>query len=215
MSFPIAPLPVMYQSPAPTVSNRGRLVNTGDGFPAGSLSFSLGIKVVVVCCQPAGSPQAANVTLNGVAMIQAAQTGVVNGRSASVWYLETTASGTLPIGGTGGSGRSALDVYEIRNYKSATPYYTGTLVNAGNTSSLAITVPTPTNGIVLGSGLHGFTNPTISADIGPAPTVTTAAYESATGHYSWTQTPTWRGPTTYNVVGSLVSGINLAVAAWK
>ena len=217
MTLPLYPIHGTVLRTAPTVSNRGRMTNLADGFPnsPATLTFTAGLKVVVVCCEPAGSPQASCVTLNGVAMIEAAQTGVINGRSASIWYLETTASGSLVVGGSGGSGRSALDAYEIRGYSNPNPYYTATLVNAANTSALQIDVPTSSNSIVMGSGTHGFTNPTVSASIGPATIVTTAAYESATGHYSWTHTPTERGPTGYNVVGSVVSGINLAVAAWR
>lgn len=217
MTFPLMPAPGVFRRPAPTVLNRGRMTNLGDGFPTtpGTINFTAGLKVIVICCQPAGSPQASGVFVNSLFLTQAAQTGVVNARSASIWYVETTQSGALVVGGSGGSGRSALDVYEIRGYSDPNPYYTGTLVNAANTSSLAIPVPTSSDSIVIGSGTHGFTNPTISADVGPAPVVTTAAYESATGHFSWTQTPTGRGPTTYNIVGSVVSGIDLAVAAWR
>ncbi len=215
MTTPLIPIYNNYLKTGPTVTYIGRNATSGDGFPAGAQTFTAGTKLIVVCCEPAGSPAASGVTVGGVAMTQAAQTGVVNLRSASVWYLETSASGSLTISGSGGSGRSALDVYEVRNYSSSTPIYTGTLVNAADTSSLAISVQAPTNSIALGAGTHGFTNPTVSASQGPAPVVVTAAYESATGHYSWYQRPTGRGTTTYTVVGSVVSGIDLAIAVWK
>jgi len=215
MTFPLMPAPAMYIPPAPTVSYIGRNVTTGDGFPFGNQTLTSGLKLVVVCCEFAGSPQASGVTVGGVAMTQAAQTGVVGGRSASVWFLETSLSGSQAISGTGGSGRAALDVYEVRGYRSSTPYRTGTSVNANNTTSVSRSLATSTNTAVIGSGVGGFTTMTVSADVGPAPSVVTAAYESATSHFSWTQVPTVRGPTLYTAQGGVVSQYNIAVAAWR
>lgn len=211
----LMPAPTTFLRAAPTASYIGRLATTADGFPNGSATFTSGTKLIVICCQPAGSPAASGVTVGGVAMTQAAQTGVVNGRSASVWYLETTASGSLAISGSGGSGRAALDIYELRGYSSATPYFTGTAVNDATTSSQAITVPTSTNTIVVGSGTGPFTTMSVAADLGSTPTTVTAAYESATSHFSWSQTPTFRGPTIYTASGGASGGIDLAVAAWR
>jgi len=215
MTFPLAPNPATFIRPAPTVSYIGRNTTTGDGFPTGAKTFTSGLKIIVVCCEPAGGPQASNVTVGGVAMTQAAQTGVVNGRSASVWYLETTASGSLTISGSGGSGRSVLDAYEVRGYTSATPYFTGTAVNDGSTTGVSISVPTSTNTLLIGSGTGGFTTVTIGADKGPSTTIQQIALESATSHYSWTQTPTERGSTLYTVTGGVTSGYDIAVAAWR
>jgi hypothetical protein len=55
----------------------------------------------------------------------------------------------------------------------------------------------------------------VSANIGPSPGVNTAAYESATSHFSWYQTPTSRGTTTYTASGGVTTSIDLAVAAWR
>lgn len=214
MTFPLVSIPATFIRPAPTVTYIGRNLNTGDGFPTGAQTFTSGLKLIVVCCEPAGSPQASGVTVGGVAMTQAAQTGVQGGRSASVWYLETTASGSLTISGSGGSGRSALDAYEVRGYRSATPYFTGTAVT-GSGTSMTIDVPTSTNTIVLGAGTGGFTTMSVSANIGPVPTVVTVAYESATSHFSWYQTPTARGTTTFTASGGVTTSIDLAVAAWR
>lgn len=215
MSFPLMPFNPGVSGAAPTITYIGRNATGGDGFPVGAQTLTTGTKLVVVCCEPAGSPQASGVTLGGVAMTQAAQTGVVNGRSASVWYLETSLSGAQTISGSGGSGRSALDVYEIRGYSSTTPYFTGTAVNDGTTSVQTIAVPTSTNTIVVGAGTGPFATFGVTADIGPAPVVVTAAYESATAHFSWYQVPTPRGPVTYSASGGQVGGIDLAVAAWR
>lgn len=204
----------MFIRSAPTVTYIGRNATGGDGFPVGAQTFTAGLKIIVVCCEPAGSPQASGVTVGGVAMTEAAQTGVQGLRSASVWYLETSASGSLTISGSGGSGRSALDVYEVRGYRSATPYYTGTAIIASGTS-MTIDVPTSTNTIVLGAGTGGNTTMSVSASLGPAPTAVTAAYESATSHFSWYQTPTARGPTTYTASGGVTTSIDLAIAAWR
>jgi hypothetical protein len=215
MTFPLMPLATPASGTAPTITYLGRSATTGDGFPTGNFTLSSGTKLVVVCCEPAGSPAASGVTLGGFAMTQAANTGVVNNRSASVWYLETTLSGSQTVSGSGGSGRSALDVYEIRSYSSVTPYFTGTAVNDASTTSVSIEVPTSTNTIVVGAGTGPFTTVTVPASIGPATTVVTAAYESATSHYSWYQRPTLRGPTTYTAQGSASGGYDIAVAAWR
>lgn len=215
MTFPLTPFSGDFIRNAPAITYIGRSATTGDGFPTGSFTFSSGTKLVVVCCEPAGSPAASNVTLGGVAMTQAANTGVVNARSASVWYLETSASGVLTVSGSGGSGRAALDVYEITNYSSATPYFTGTAVNDATTNSVSISAPTSTNSVFVGAGTGGFTTVSVSADIGSAPVTVTAAYESATSHYSWYQRPTSRGPTTYTASGGVNAGYDIAVAAWR
>lgn len=216
MTFPLMPAPAMYIPPAPTVSYIGRNATTGDGFPFGNQTLTSGLKLVVVCCEFAGSPQASGVTLGGVAMTQAAQTGVVGGRSASVWFLETSLSGSQAISGTGGSGRAALDVYEVRGYRSSTPYRTGTSVSSLSATSVTESVSTSTNTVLIGSGVGGFATITVSADVGPAPSVVTATYEFATSHYSWTQVPTVTGPTLYTVdSGGVASSYNIAVAAWR
>jgi hypothetical protein len=205
----------MYIPPAPTVSYIGRNVTTGDGFPFGNQTLTSGLKLVVVCCEFAGSPQASGVTLGGVSMTQAAQTGVFGGRSASVWFLETSLSGAQAISGTGGSGRAALDVYEVRGYQSSTPYRTATQINLSATTFITRSLETGTNTAVIGSGVAGFTTMTVSADIGPAPSVVTAAYESATSHFSWTQVPTVRGSTLYTIEGGVSDRITVALAAWR
>ena len=210
----LMPVPATYIRSAPTVSFIGRNLNTGDGFPTGAQTLTAGTKIVVVCCEPAGSPEASGVTVGGQAMTLAAQTGVVGGRSASVWFRETTLSGSQTISGSGGSGRSALDVYEVRGYLSATPYFTG-ISTTGSAAALDITALTSTNTILLGSGTGGFTTMSITADVGPAPVVVQAAYELATSHFSWYQLPTPRGPTTYTISGGVTSSIDLAVAAWR
>jgi hypothetical protein len=55
----------------------------------------------------------------------------------------------------------------------------------------------------------------VTASVGPSPVLTTAAYESATSHFSWYQLPTFRGPTTYTASGGLTTSIDLAIAAWR
>ena len=147
-------------------------------------------------------------------MTLAAQTGVVGGRSASVWYRETTLSGAQTISGSGGSGRSALDVYEVRGYSSVTPYFTGISTTA-SAAALDITALTSTNTILIGSGTGGYTTMSITANVGPAPSVVQAAYELATSHFSWYQLPAPRGPTTYTISGGVTSRIDLAVAAGR
>lgn len=197
------------------MSYLGRSATLGDGFPTGNFTLSSGTKLLVVCCEPAGSPQASSVSVGGVAMSQAAQTGVVNGRSASIWFLETSLSGTQTVSGIGGSGRSALDVYEVRGYRSATPYFTATSVTSTNSTSHGISAETSTNTVLFGAGTGPFTTMQVTASQGPSPAVVTAAYESATSHFSWFQVPTSRGTTVYTAAGSVSGGIDLAVAAWR
>lgn len=214
MTFPVMPVVPAYIPTAPTVNYIGRNLNTGDGFPTGAQTLTAGTKIVVVCCEPAGSPEASGVTVGGQAMTLAAQTGVVGGRSASVWYRETTLSGSQTISGSGGSGRSALDVYEVRGYSSSTPYLTG-IATTGSATNLDITALTSTNTVLLGAGTGGYTTMTFTVTAGPAPVVVQAAYELATSHFSWFQRPTARGPTTYNISGGVTSSIDLAIAAWR
>lgn len=212
MTFPLMPLTSSYIAPAPTISYIGRNYNSGDGFPSGNQTLSSGTKLVVVCCELAGSPAASGVTLGGVSMTQAANTGVVNARSASVWYLETSLSGSQLVTGSGGSGRSSLDVYEIRGYQSKTPYSVATIT--GTTTSVSISDDMSTNSIAIGAGTGGYTTISVSASQGPAPVYITAAYESATSHFSWYQRPTLRGATTFAASGTTTTGTDLALGVW-
>jgi len=215
MTFPLIPVADAYIKGAPTITYIGRNATGGDGFPSGSQTFSSGLKLIVVCCEPAGSPQASNVAVGGVAMTQAAQTGVVGGRSASVWYLETTMSGSRNITGSGGSGRSALDVYEIRGYSSPVPYVTQTSSTSFSVTSRTISATLSTNSIFVGCGVGPFTTINVTANQGSTPVDVTAAYESATSHFSWYQRPTVRGTTIYTASGSSSGSFTLAAAAWR
>lgn len=209
----LMPVPATYIPTAPTYSYIGQNYNPGDGFPSGAQTFTAGNKIIVIACQLAGAPAASGVTVGGVACTQAC--AITSNGQSSIWWLETTASGSLTISGSGGSGRSILHAYEVRGYRSSTPYITAT-ASAVTTTSCALTIPTSTNTIVLGAGMSGPVTITLAASVGPAlALISNVAVESATTHWSWVQRPTARGnPTTFTASGTTTT-FGMAAAAWR
>lgn len=214
MTFPISPSVPVYIPTAPTYSYIGQNYNPGDGFPTGAQTLTAGTKVVIVACQLAGGPAASGVTVGGVACTQACAISS-NGQS-SIWYLETSLSGSQTISGSGGSGRSILHVYEMRNYLSTTPYSTAT-GSASVAASCPVNLPTSTNTITFAAGMMGPVSVTLTASTGAAlASVINVAVESATTHYSFVQRPTaWGNPTVYTATGGSATTYGMALAAWR
>lgn len=213
--MPLLPSHFADARPAPTTQYIGQNVNSADGFPAGAQTFTAGLKIIVIVCQLAGGPAASSVTVGGVACTLACASGAASNH-ASVWYLQTTASGALTISGVGGSGRSILHAYEVRGYSSSTPYaaVAGHVDTAS--ASFGISLPTSTNTAVIGAGMSGPVTIALTPSLGPAATlISNVAFESATTHYSWVQRPTARGnPTVFTASGTATSH-RLAAAAWR
>lgn len=214
MTFPLMPDTSGYIRSAPTYTYINQNYNPNDGFPTGAQTFTAGQKIIVIACQLAGGPAASGVTVGGVACTQACAISS-NGQS-SIWYLETTASGSLTISGSGGSGRSILHAYELRGYSSATPYATAT-GSASVAASCPVDLPTSSNSITVAAGMMGPVSVTLSASTGPAlASVINVAVESATTHYSFVQRPTDRGnPTVYTATGGSATTYGMALAAWR
>lgn len=215
MTFPVMPVVPSYIPTAPTYSYIGQNYNSADGFPTGAQTLTAGNKVVIVACQLAGGPSASGVTVGGVACTQAC--AVTPYGQNSIWYLETTLSGSQTISGSGGSGRSILHVYEMRNYSSATPYSTATNGTASSVASLSANLLTGTNTITFAAGMAGPVSVTLTASTGPAlVSIINVAVESATTHYSFVQRPTAVGsPTVYTVTGASSTAYGMALAAWR
>ena len=212
----LMPAPATYIPTAPTYSYIGQIYNSGDGFPAGSLTFTAGSKVIALALQLAGgNGLSSGVTVGGVACTQASgSTGTFN--HASIWWLATTASGSLAISGSGGTGRSILHAYEVRGYRSSTPYSAAAGFTDTATTSFGLNLPTSTNTLVLGAGMAGPVTIALTPSVGPsAALISNVAVESATTHFSWAQRPTARGnPTVYTGSGSATTW-RLAAAAWR
>lgn len=198
---------------APSAAFIGTASTTGDGFPSGNISLPSGRKVIVVCCDLAGSPAASNVTLGGVPMNFACGTDTSMFRSASVWYLETEMTGLQMVTGSGGSGRAVFRALSITGYSNPNPY--ASAIATINSQSVGVALDTSTNSAVVGAGTGGFQSYTITADRGPEPVIQASALEAATAHFNWHQTPTSRGPTTYTANGTSADGVALAAAAWR
>lgn len=214
MTFPVMPVVPSYIRAAPTWTYIGQNYNSADGFPTGAQTLTAGNKVVIVACQLAGGPAASGVTVGGVACTQACAISS-NGQS-SIWYLETTLSGSQTISGSGGSGRSILHVYEMRGYSSTTPYVTAT-GSASVAASCPVDLPTSTNTTTFAAGMMGPVSVTLTASTGPAlSAVINVAVESATTHYSFVQSPTAFGsPTVYTATGGSATTYGMALAAWR
>jgi hypothetical protein len=210
----LMPTPITYPRAAPTSSYIGQNYNPNDGFPTGAQTFTAGQKIIVIACQLAGAPAASGVTVGGVACTQAC--AITSNGQSSIWYLATTASGSLTISGTGGSGRSILHAYELRGYSSSTPYSTAT-GSAVTASSCPVSLPTSSNTITVAAGMMGPVGVTLTASTGPAlSSVINVAVESTTTHYSFVQRPTSRGnPTVYTATGASATTYGMALAAWR
>lgn len=212
----LMPVPPRVIPPAPTYSYIGQLFTSGNGFPAGSLTFTAGTKVIVLSLQLAGgNGTSSGVTIGGVACTQACTSEASFG-TAAIWYLATTASGSLAISGSGGTGRSFLHAYEVRDYSSSVPYSVAAGFTDSSVTSFGINLPTSTNTVAIGAGLSGPVVISVTPSVGPAVAlIGNWAYESATSHYSWAQRPTFRGdPTVFTASGTATTH-RLAAAAWR
>ena len=209
---------------APSATYKGRILTTGNGFPAGSVVLSSGTKVVVVALAMPGY-QNTYCNLGSSAMTLAAS-NAVNGMSA-VYYLATSASGSTYISGNGGSGRSVGYVWEITGYSSSTPYSTVATKSPNNTSgySHTISLSTQYNGVTIGAGVCEDTIPANQGNVtvSNSDQLLQIDLELATNHYSWKDENTGTGTTshvcTQNNPGNNGSPTGtfhaLAAAHWK
>jgi hypothetical protein len=207
---------------APSATYKGRILTTGNGFPAGWVTLSSGTKVVVVAL---AMPGYANTYCNlGSSGMTLAASNAQNSMSA-IYYLATSASGSQYISGNGGSGRSVGHVWEITGYNSSTPVSTAAVQSANNTSSYAKTISLSTqyNGVTIGSGVCEDTIPVNGVTVSNSDQLLQIDLESATNHYSWKDENTGTGTTNY-VCTQTTPGNNgsatgtfhrLAAAHWK
>ena len=214
----------------PSVSYRGRATTTGNGFPLGYINLSSGTKVVVVCLQLAGSGNT-YVNLGGTGMTLAAKmdaigtaSGVWNvGYTSAVYYLATSASGSVYVSGNGGSGRSSFTCYEITGYNSATPYTTDTAQQTNADYTADITVASQYNGLTIGSVICEDSFSATGITITNADDIQQQHLESASAHTSWYDTATPSGNRTYTITqtspgNNVISGSTLfqiSSASWK
>jgi len=219
---------------APSVSYRGRASTTSNGFPQGYISLSSGTKVVVVCLQLAGGPPSYGntyVNLGGSAMTLAAKVDTVTPNSgvwqarytSAVYYITTSASGSVLISGNGGSGRSSLTCYEITGYNSATPYTTDTAQQTNLDLSASITVASQYNGLTIGSVICEDSLSATGITVTNADSIEQQHLESASAHTSWYDAGTPSGNRTYTITQTnpgtnVISGSTLfqiTSASWK
>lgn len=216
MTFPVMPAVAPLITAGPTISYIGATQTTGDGFPSGNLTFTSGTKIIAIALDQAGA-LATSVTIGGVNATLAVSLDVAL-KTGAIWYLETSASGSLAISGSGGGGggRSVLYAYEIRNYASSTPFTTST-ASKTDATPVDIVVSTMTNALTFGCGMSSAGTVTIIADKGTTPTTRNISLESASAHFSFYQDYAEQGPTTYNVTypASPTNDCAVVAAVWK
>jgi len=216
---------------APSATYIGRALTTANGFPNGYVTLSSGTKIVVVTLQIPGYTNT-YCYLGSSLMTKAADSftasghGNPGGSHSVVYYLQTSASGSTYITGNGGSGRSTFHAWEITGYNSSTPTATAAVsqnnsVNVGY--SRTISLSTQYNGVTIGSGLTEDTIPANGVTVSNSDQLLQVDLESATNHYSWKDTGTGLGTTSYvctqtnpgnnGVAGGTVH--RLAAAHWK
>jgi len=207
---------------APSATYKGRILTTGNGFPAGYVTLSSGTKVVVVAlAMPGYQNTYCNLGSSGMTL---AASNAVAGMSA-VYYLATSASGSQYISGNGGSGRSVGYVWEITGYNSSTPSSTAAIKSANNSSGYtqAISLSTQYNGVTIGAGVCEDTIPVNGVTVSNSDQLLQIDLESATNHYSWKDENTGTGTTSYTANqttpgnnGSATGTFHaLAAAHWK
>jgi len=222
-------------STSPTANYIGRLTTTNDGFPsspnAGYITLSSDYinntyypktKLVVICTQLAGTATPLNSTCSiqgqfGNTSVQSMTLAVRQNtpHQTAIYYLETNASGQTLVLGQGGTGRSSLDVYELYDYGSTTPYTTDTASNS-NSNSQTITVNSNYNGVTIGCGMSSFGG-TNTTTVSNADAVQQIQLESATAHFSWKDEGTPSGNRSYaaSTSGASSTGVDLCTASWK
>ena len=214
----------------PSVSYRGRATTTGNGFPLGYINLSSGTKVVVVCLQLAGSGNT-YVSLGGTNMTLAAKVDQGTGVSgvwgaaytSAVYYLSSSASGSVYVSGNGGSGRSSFTCYEITGYNSGTPYTTDTAQQTNADLTADITVASQYNGLTIGSVISEDSFSATGITITNADDIQQQHLESASSHTSWYDTATPSGNRTYTITqtspgNNVIPGSTLfqiTSASWK
>ena len=217
-------------SSSPTITSKGAIITTGNGFPGGYVTISSGTKVVVVTCQLAGSGNSF-VSLGGNLMTLAAKVDSVTPVSgiwqaaytSAIYYYETSSSGSMYVGGNGGSGRSVVQIFEITDYNSATPYTTDTAQQTNVDHSASITVSSQYNGLTIGSVITEDTIPVNSVTVTNADATPQVTLESASSHVAWYEAGTPTGNRTYTVTqvnpgNNVIPGgtlFQMTAAAWK
>jgi hypothetical protein len=214
----------------PSVSYRGRVSTTGNGFPNGYVNLSSGTKVVVVCLQSAGYGNT-YISLGSSSMTLAAKMDAI-GTASGVWnvaytsavyYLTSSASGSVYVTGNGGTGRSSATIYEITGYNSATPYTTDTAQQTNADLTADITVASQYNGLTIGSVICEDSFSASGITITNADTIHQQHLESASAHTSWYDSQTPSGNRTYTITqtnpgNNVYAGSTLfqmASASWK
>ncbi len=206
-----------------SVSFIGASSTTTGNFANGNRTLSSGTKLVVVVAAHTmasssnTSTNPTSVLCGGVAMTKAvggvphynASTGI--GSQTSIWYLETTQSGSTLISGNSG-GTGAQDghsyTYEITGYTSSTPYATASASTSTNALSETIAVNGQSGGVTFVVG--GFSYPGTAAVSGGNLSISQQTAKTFAQYFVATASNIGSGSTTYTVTKSSNTNINSA-----
>lgn len=207
-----------------TVSFLGFSSTTTGGFANGNRTLSSGNKLVVVvsahtmASSSNTSTNPTSVLCGGVAMTKAVG-GVPHynsvsgiGTQTSIWYLETTQSGSTLISGSSG-GTGAQDgvayTFEITGTTAFTPYATASANNAGSEAlSETITVDGQSGGVTIVVG--GFAGPGTAAVSGGNLSIDQQNAEGFAQYFVASASNIGGGNTTYTVTKTSNTGTNSA-----
>ena len=206
-----------------SVSFIGASSTTTGNFANGNRTLSSGTKLVVVvsahtmAVSSNTSTNPTSVLCGGVAMTKAvggvphynASTGI--GSQTSIWYLETTQSGSTLISGNSG-GTGAQDgfayTYEITGYTSSTPYATASASTSTNALSETIAVNGQSGGVTFVVG--GFAGPGTAAVSGGNLSISQQTAQTFAQYFVATASNIGSGSTTYTVTKSSNTNTNSA-----
>ena len=203
-------------SASPTITYKGRLQTTGNGFPNGSISLSSGSKIVVASMQLATAGQNNSyINMGGTNMTQAVRlsswgtnssgVNIGAGGDVAIYYLVSTASGSTYFSGNGGGGRSCCEIFEITGYNSSTPTVTGssTSINNigpnGSTASGSLTLNETYNGATIIAGRGHYGDNTVSPS---SASISQVKLELASSHFSIYKSGVSAGNTTYTATSN-------------
>ena len=206
-----------------TISFIGSSSTTTGNFANGNRTLSSGNKLVVVvsahtmAVSSNTSTNPTSVLCGGVAMTKAvggvphynASTGI--GTQTSIWYLETTQSGsTLISGNSGGTGAQdgVAYTYEISGYTSNTPYATASASTSTNALNETIAVDGQSGGVTFVVG--GFAGPGTATVSGGNLSISQQTAEGFAQYVVATASIIGSGSTTYTVNKTSNTGTNSA-----
>lgn len=189
-------------------------VGAGPTFNFTSVNID-GPGLIVVAFGSENAASAVSAVIDGVTA-NLAVGNEIGGEHSSIWYakIDSLSSSNINISVTTGTSglRSSIGVYRIKNYSSATPYYTNSATSATSPISLSTGQLNPKTALIASfiDGAPG--SVTWSPDIEDYETTTSEAQSTfSSGHANYSNSENLN----FTVTSTGNSNLSLCVAAWN